>query len=192
MPTNTQHITPSELKDMLPQKPERMNTVPEPKRHELIQITYGIIGCLQEVHNQLGPGLPEYIYQEALATELAANGFTAHKELQFHPTFRGKPMDAYLKMDLYGTPSVNRTKCLRWGERDHPSTPYQNEILVHVSRIDHAKCKALTQLTEREHYQTFGYLRATGWPVALLVNFGTSPKARIERYYNDHGTICVF
>ena len=120
---------------------------------------------MQQVHNQLGPGLPEYIYQEALAIELAANGFTAHKEMQFHPVFRGKPMDAYLKMDLV------------------VESPVGNVII---------ECKALTQLTEREHYQTFGYLRATGWPIALLVNFGTSPKARIERYYNDHGTICVF
>ena len=54
------------------------------------------------------------------------------------------------------------------------------------------ECKALSQLTEREHYQTFGYLRGTGWPVAILVNFGTSPKAQIERYYNHDGNIEVF
>ena len=29
----------------------------------------------------------------------------------------------------------------------------------------------------KERYQTFGYLRGTGWPIAILVNFGTSPKA---------------
>ena len=105
-----------------------IHMVPEPRKSELVQATYGIIGCMQQVHNQLGPGLPEYIYQEALATELAANGFTAHKELQFHPTFRGKPMDAYLKMDLV------------------VESPVGNVIV---------ECKALTQLTEREHYQTF-------------------------------------
>ena len=103
---------------------ESIHIVPEPKRHELIQTTYGIIGCMQEVHHQLGPGLPEYIYQEALATELTANGYTIHKEEEYHPLYRGQQMKAYLKMDLYGAPSVNRTKCLRWGERDHPSTPY--------------------------------------------------------------------
>ena len=85
--------------------------------------------------------------------------------MQFHPTLRGKQMDAFLKMDLV------------------VESPVGNVII---------ECKALTQLTEREHYQTFGYLRATGWPIALLVNFGASPKARIERYYNDHGTICVY
>ena len=54
------------------------------------------------------------------------------------------------------------------------------------------ECKALSQLTEKEHYQTFGYLRGTGWPVAILVNFGASPKAQIERFYNNGGVIEVF
>lgn len=59
-----------------------IHIVEEPRRKELIDICYGIIGCMQQVHNQLGAGLPEYIYQEALATELTTNGFTIHKELE--------------------------------------------------------------------------------------------------------------
>ena len=165
MPTNTQHITPSELKDMLPQKPERMNTVPEPRKSELLQATYGIIGAMIEVYKNLGAGMPEYIYQEALLTELQANGFTAHKELEYHPIYKGKPLNAYLKMDLV------------------VETPIGNVIV---------ECKALSALTEREHYQTFGYMRGTGWPVAILVNFGASPRAQIERFYNDNNTIAVF
>ena len=54
------------------------------------------------------------------------------------------------------------------------------------------ECKALSALTEREHYQVFGYMRGTGWPVAILVNFGASPRAQIERFYNDNNTIAVF
>ena len=38
-----------------------INIVEEPRRKELIDICYGIIGCMQQVHNQLGAGLPEYI-----------------------------------------------------------------------------------------------------------------------------------
>lgn len=74
-------------------------------------------------------------------------------------------MKAYLKMDLV------------------VESPIGNIII---------ECKALTQLTEREHYQTFGYLRGTGWPVAILVNLGAHPKAQIERYYNNNGQIEVF
>lgn len=143
----------------------QIHIVQEPRRQELIHACYGIIGCMQDVHNQLGPGLPEYIYQEALATELTANGFTIHKELEYHPLFRGQPMKAYLKMDLVVESEIGK-------------------VII--------ECKALTQLTEREHYQTFGYLRGTGWPIAILVNFGVSPKAQIERYYNDNGEIAVF
>lgn len=142
-----------------------IHKVPEPRKTELVNATYGIVGCMQQVHNQLGPGLPEYIYQEALATELAANGFMVHKELEYHPIYKGKPLNAYLKMDLV------------------VETPIGNVIV---------ECKALTALTEREHYQTFGYLRGTGWPVAILVNFGASPRAQIERFYNDNNAIAVF
>ena len=141
-----------------------IHIVAEPKRQELIQKCYGIIGCMQEVHNQLGAGLPEYIYQEALATELTVNGYTIHKEQTFHPQYRGQEMKSYLKMDLVA-------------EHD------KEKIII--------ECKALTQLTEKERYQTLGYLRGTGWPIALLVNFGASPKAQIERYYHN-GTIEVF
>jgi GxxExxY protein len=139
--------------------------VQEPKRQELVQICYDIIGCIFEVYKQLGAGLPEYIYQEALYTELTAAGLTTHKELEYHPMYKGTKMKAYLKMDLV------------------VESPIGNIII---------ECKALTQLTEREHYQTFGYLRGTGWPIAILVNFGSSPRAQIERYYNNDGIIELF
>jgi GxxExxY protein len=54
------------------------------------------------------------------------------------------------------------------------------------------ECKALTQLTEKEHYQTFGYLRATKFPIAILVNFGADRRAQIERFHNADGKLYVF
>lgn len=142
-----------------------IHMVQEPRKTELVNATYGIVAAMIEVYKNLGAGMPEYIYQEALFDELQANGFTTHKELEYHPIYKGKPLNAYLKMDLV------------------VETPIGKVIV---------ECKALTTLTEREHYQTFGYLRGTGWPVAILVNFGTSPRAQIERFYNDNGTIAVF
>lgn len=139
--------------------------VNEPQRHEFAQACYGIIGCVQEVHNNLGAGLPEYIYQEALAVELITKGYIIHKEMEFHPIYKGKELKSYLKMDLVVESSIGN-------------------III--------ECKALTQLTEREHYQTFGYLRGTGWPIAILVNFGTYPKAQIERFHCNNGVIEVF
>ena len=154
-----------EVKDMLPQKPERLETVEEPKRQELVKACYDLVGCMHEVYKELGSGLPEYIYQEALTKQLIKQGLTVHKEFQFHPTFNGEPLEAYLKMDLVVESNVGN-------------------IIV--------ECKAITQLSEREHYQTFGYLRATKFPIAILVNFGTERRAQIERYHYSNGKLFVF
>jgi len=142
-----------------------IHMVLEPRKTELVNACYPIIGAIFEVYKTLGPGLPEYIYQEALLTELSRTGLPTHKELEYHPTYKGKPLNAYLKMDLVVETSIGN-------------------VIV--------ECKALSALTEREHYQTFGYMRGTGWPVAILVNFGACPRAQIERFYNDNNTIAVF
>ncbi len=142
-----------------------IHMVQEPLKSELTKACYPIIGAIFEVYKQLGAGLPEYIYQEALYSELTAAGLTTHKELEYHPLYKGQPMKAFLKMDMV------------------VETEIGNVII---------ESKALTQLSEREHYQTFGYLRGTGWPVALLVNFGASPKVQLERFHNNNGTIEVF
>ena len=132
---------------------------------QLQQALYIAIGCCHEVYRQLGPGLPEYVYQEALATELSSTELTVHKELEFHPLYKGEPMKTYIKMDLVVESS-------------------EGNIII--------ECKALSQLSEKEHYQTFGYLRATGFPVAVLVNFGASPKAQIERFRIADSKIVAF
>ena len=154
-----------EVKDMLPVKPERLETVEEPKRQELVKATYDLVGCLHEVYKELGSGLPEYIYQEAVAKMLKAKGLVFHKEMKYHPTFMGEPLEAYIKMDLVVESAAGN-------------------IIV--------ECKALTQLSEKEHYQTFGYLRATKYPIAILVNFGTDRRAQIERFHYADNKLYVF
>ena len=154
-----------EVKDMLPQKPERMQTVEEPKRQELVQACYDVVGCLHEVYKQLGAGLPEYIYQEALTKQMVKQGLKVHKEYPFHPLFNGEPLEAYLKMDLVVESLVGN-------------------IIV--------ECKALTQLTDKEHYPFFGYMRATKFLIGILVNFGTDRRAQIERYHYADGRLFVY
>jgi GxxExxY protein len=154
-----------EVKDMLTQKPERMERVEEPKKSELVKASYDVVGCILEVYKQLGSGLPEYIYQEAVAKMLKVKGITFHKEMKFHPTFMAEPLEAYIKMDLVVESAAGN-------------------IIV--------ECKALTQLTEKEHYQTLGYLRATKFPIAILVNFGTDRRAQIERFHYADNKLYVF
>ena len=144
---------------------ETIRMVQEPLKNQLVSACYDIIGTIFEAYKELGPGLPEYIYQEALYTELKAAGFTVHKELEYHPIYKGQEMKSFLKMDFVVESEIGN-------------------III--------ECKALTQLSEKEHYQTFGYLRGTNWPIAILVNFGSSPRAQIERFYNNNGIIEVF
>ena len=102
---------------MLPQKPERMESVEEPKKSQLVQASYDVVGCILEVYKQLGSGLSEYIYQEALTKQLIKQGLTVHKEFQFHPTFNGEPLEAYLKMDLVVESLCPLTRWPTWPER---------------------------------------------------------------------------
>ena len=158
-------MTKEDIQSFLPQKPERLQQVADTKRQQLVQASYEAIGCIHAVYKQLGGGLPEYVYQEALAKQLRKQGLTIHKEMRYHPLFDGEPLESFIKMDLVVESSVGN-------------------III--------ECKALTQLTEKEHYQTFGYLRATGFPIAILVNFGTERRAQIERYHFAEGTLYVF
>jgi GxxExxY protein len=50
------------------------------------ELTHKIIGCAMQVHNTLGNGFQEVIYQRALAIELAHRGlsFEREKEMPIH------------------------------------------------------------------------------------------------------------
>lgn len=44
------------------------------------ELTYRIISCAMKVHNTMGPGFQEVIYQRCLALELARSGLAFHRE----------------------------------------------------------------------------------------------------------------
>ena len=46
------------------------------------ELTYTIIGCAMKVHNTLGPGFQEVIYQRCLAIELERAGLGFARELE--------------------------------------------------------------------------------------------------------------
>lgn len=50
------------------------------------ELTYRIIGCAMKVHNTLGPGFQEVIYQRCLAIELERSGLAFARE-QEHPIY---------------------------------------------------------------------------------------------------------
>jgi GxxExxY protein len=60
----------------------------------LEELTYKVIGCSMEVHNVLGNGFQEVIYQRSLAFELAAAGLEYVRE---------KEQDVFYKGNKVGT-----------------------------------------------------------------------------------------
>ena len=57
---------------------------------ELKNHVYDIVGALHSVHDELGPGINEYCYQEALAMELFDRGIPFEREKAFHPQLLSK------------------------------------------------------------------------------------------------------
>lgn len=104
---------------------------------------YKIVGACMEVHNILGCGFLEPIYQEALAIEFTHQHIPFEREKEFDITYKGLLLPRTYKVDF-----------LCYGN-----------IVVEL--------KALSQLTGDHFAQVLNYLKASHLKVGLLVNFGT-------------------
>ena len=56
---------------------------------EINALTHRIIGCAMEVHNQLGNGFQEKIYQRSLAIEFSINDISFVRELEMELRYKG-------------------------------------------------------------------------------------------------------
>lgn len=62
-------------------------------------LTERIIGCAIAVHRELGPGLLEGIYEEALSIELDEQGLVFRRQLAVPVLYKGRPLGEY-RIDL--------------------------------------------------------------------------------------------
>jgi len=115
------------------------------------QRTYAIIGAAMEVHRLLGGGFLEPVYQQALEIELSKRSIPFLPHREFRVTYKGYELDAYYKPDLI---------CF-------------DGIVVEL--------KALRQLSSIEEAQLLNYLKVTGLPIGLLLNFG-GPSLEQRRF----------
>ena len=60
---------------------------------EINEITRKIIGCAMQVHNTLGSGFQEVIYQRALAIEMRYAGLSFEREMEMPIFYRDEPID---------------------------------------------------------------------------------------------------
>ena len=107
-------------------------------------ITKRIIGASFEVHNFLGNGFQEVIYQRALGWEMRAIGLKFQREIE---------QQIYYK-DLQQPIGTRRADFV-----------VENKVLVEL--------KALSKLEDVHLAQTLNYLRAYRLEIGLLINFGS-------------------
>lgn len=58
-------------------------------------ITERIIKCAIAVHRELGPGLPENVYEEAMDIECSLDGLNVQRQLKIPVLYRGKTIGEY-------------------------------------------------------------------------------------------------
>ena len=56
---------------------------------EINILTHNIIGCAMEVHNQMGNGFQEVVYQRALSIEFNLKGIEHERELEMSLEYKG-------------------------------------------------------------------------------------------------------
>ena len=112
-----------------------MNEVRDPQ-------TYAIIGAALEVHNHLGCGFLEAVYQESLQVEFTLREIPFRRKCKLELRYKGHVLDCRYEPDLI---------CFE-------------DVIVEL--------KALDSLGGVERSQILNYLKATGHHRGLLINFG--------------------
>ena len=106
--------------------------------------TYALIGVAMEVHRELGCGFLEAVYQEAYALELTRRGVPYRREVDLDIVYKGQKLN----------------------------TNYRADFICYDSII--VEIKALSKLGKVDEAQVINYLKATGFAVGLLLNFGAA------------------
>jgi GxxExxY protein len=105
------------------------------------EITAGIVDASFKIHQSLGPGLLESVYEEILAYELAQRGLGVERQKPISITYEG----------------------LTFAE------PFRADIVVNQSVL--IELKSVESLQPIHTKQTLTYIRLAGLKVGLLINF---------------------
>jgi GxxExxY protein len=111
------------------------------QRGRINALTRDIISAAIKVHTVLGPGLLESAYEACLAHELRKRGFHVVQQVVLPVVYDGTEIDAGYRLDLI----VNNT------------------VIVEL--------KAVEMISALFQAQLLSYLKLSGKPVGLLINF---------------------
>ena len=107
------------------------------------EITYEIRGAIYDVYKNLGPGLLESVYEEALVYELEKRGLKVERQKEVPIHYDGHVLHTLLRLDLL----------------------VEGRVVVEL--------KSVKEMQDVFWKQTRTYLRLLGLKVGLLVNFNT-------------------
>ena len=119
------------------------------------ELTYEIRGAIFDVYNELGPGLLESVYEEALTFELKERGLKVERQVEVPIQYKGNELKTPLRLDLL----------------------VENQIIIELKSVEEMKAVFAKQLLT--------YLRLLDKRVGLLVNFSSSNiREGIQRIVN--------
>lgn len=107
------------------------------------EITYEIRGAIYDVYKELGPGLLESVYEEALCFELEKRGLRVERQKQVPINYKGYVLNTELRLDLI----------------------VEDSVIVELKSVEEMKKVFAKQLLT--------YLKLMDKHVGLLVNFST-------------------
>ena len=113
--------------------------------------SFRIMGACFEVYNEMGHGFLEAVYQKCLCLEFADHRIRFASQVELDLRYKQKPLSQKYIPDFI---------CF-------------NSIIVEL--------KSVRELSNAHRAQVRHYLRATGYKLGLLVNFGNHPKLQYER-----------
>lgn len=111
-----------------------------------------ILNIAFTVHNTLGPGFSEDLYEKAFVRELEERNIPYEAQKVITIDYKGKPLGTY-RLDLI----------------------VDGKVIVEL--------KAVAQINDLFKQQLISYLKATGMPLGLLINFGAR-SVQHERVIN--------
>ena len=106
------------------------------------ELTYQIRGAVWDVYNDLGPGLLESVYEEALCYELEQRGLKVERQKPVPIMYKGNVLKTDLKLDIM----------------------VEDKIIIEL--------KSVEELKPVFYKQTKTYLKLMNKRIGLLVNFG--------------------
>ena len=129
-------------------------------KKEVTQLSYEIIGLSIKVHQNLGPGLLESIYEECLKYELLKNGYEVKQQLIVPIVYDEIEMTTKLVVDLL----VNNTVIIELKAQEETLPIHEAQLLT--------------------------YMKVLKKPQGLLINFFTtnitkSMKPFVNEYFNQ-------